>query len=307
MQKFVKFLAALLIVATCAGLGSLWFSAVVLGNYLANAGIFLSILALAAPVIIAFLGYQGLRFIWQLDASQIGPRGGWMVLLLVPIAAPMNGCDRASANVQTLITSDCGVSWKLIRPGESIPTRMGMCAYKVTVPDYPMQGETRFKASFKDRVLASVDIAYEYTIVDAKVFIGEAKYIGKANSESDDSTNSAKSYETAENVVIDKRIRDAATGMLLDQDIVEFSQAEFEDKLLEASNEKLKDKGVRLSFIAFVPTPEDQTRLAIDMMTAMRVYESKGLSELGKQVAAARAGATRIVVEAPSSKSEPKE
>ena len=35
----------------------------------------------------------------------------------------------------------------------------------------------------------------------------EAKYLGKINSDSDDAANSSKAYETAENSVIDKRIK----------------------------------------------------------------------------------------------------
>ena len=35
----------------------------------------------------------------------------------------------------------------------------------------------------------------------------EAKYLGKINSDSDDEANSSKAYETAENSVIDKRIK----------------------------------------------------------------------------------------------------
>jgi hypothetical protein len=42
--------------------------------------------------------------------------------------------------------------------------------------------------------------------------------------------------------------------------------------------------------------PEPQTRLAIDMLTAYKVYESRDLGELGQQIAVARAGATQIVV-----------
>lgn len=102
-----------------------------------------------------------------------------------------SGCGRAHANKQTLITDNCGVSWKLVQPGSTLPAMIGPCSYKVTVPDFPMQGETKFKISFKDRVLASVEVAYEYSIVDALKFIGEAKYLGKSNSEGDDSTNSA--------------------------------------------------------------------------------------------------------------------
>ncbi len=206
------------------------------------------------------------------------------------------GCDKAMANKQTLFTSDCGVSWELIKPGQTVPHAMTRCEYKVTIPDFPMQGEVKFKTSFRERVLAVVEVGYEYEIVDAVKFIGEAKYIGKMNSDADDAQNGASPYESAENSVIDKRIREAASTLLIEEDIVDFSQAEFEDKLLVEVNKLLEDKGVRLNFISFVPIPEEQTRLAIDTLTAMKIYESRGLSELGQQVAAARAGATKIDV-----------
>ncbi len=57
-----------------------------------------------------------------------------------------------------------------------------MCHYKITIPDYPMQGESRFKATFKDRVLADIEVTYDYSIIDARAFVSEAKYLGKANS-----------------------------------------------------------------------------------------------------------------------------
>lgn len=215
------------------------------------------------------------------------------------LATCLFGCDKGSANVQTLITDDCGVTWQLIPVGKAIPTRLGVCQYKVSIPDYPMQGETMFKTSFKDRVLANVEIAYEYSIVDGIKFIGEAKYIGKANSESDDKANSAKQYESAENTVIDKRLREVTTELLINEDIVEFSQSEFEDKLFARANELLKDKGIVLNFLSFVPTPEEQTRMAIDAMTAARVYETKGMLDFGKQMAIAKAGAAQINVNAP--------
>jgi len=213
-------------------------------------------------------------------------------ILFVVVVVVTSACSRAYANKQTLVTTDCGVSWNLIKPGETIGVQVGPCSYTVTIPDYPMPGETRFKASFKNRVLATVEIPYEYSIVDGKVFISEAKYLGKANSDGNDESNS--SYESAENTVIDKRIREAVTNLLINEDIVDFSQAEFEDRLLEEVNKRLVSKGVHLNFLSFVPIPEEQTRLAIDMMTAMKVYESKGLKELGEKVAVARAGSAKI-------------
>lgn len=211
----------------------------------------------------------------------------------------MQSCDYAQSNVQTLITNDCGVTWKLIQPGESIPKRIGVCQYKVTVPNYPMQGESLFKTAFKDRVLANIEVTYDYSITAPINYIAEAKYLGKANSASDDGSNAAAIYETAENSVIDKRIKEASRNLLINEDIVEFSQAEFEDKLLKEVNKMLESKGVQLNFLSFVPIPEEQTRQAIDVVTAAKIYKSQGLEELGKAVAAARAGASKVQVTVP--------
>ncbi|RZL15605.1 MAG: hypothetical protein EOO89_12770 [Pedobacter sp.] len=212
------------------------------------------------------------------------------------LAFSLTSCDRAQSNVQTLYTNNCGVSWQLIKAGETLPKGLGMCSYKVTVPDYPMQGESIFKSAFKNRVMAKIEVTYDYSILDAIKYVGEAKYLGKINSDSDDEVNSSKAYETAENSVIDKRIKEVARDLLISEDIVDFSQAEFETKLLESVNELLKSKGVKINFLSFVPIPEEQTRQAIDVVTAMKIYESKGLTEVGKSVTSARAGATKVEV-----------
>jgi len=195
----------------------------------------------------------------------------------------LQSCDYATSNVQTLYTSDCGVTWKLIKAGESIPKAIGMCSYKVTIPDYPMQGESKFKTAFKDKVLANVEVTYDYAIVDGILFISEAKYLGRSNSSSDDRTNAASAYETAENSVIDKRIKEVARELLVVEDITDFSQSDFEDKLLTEVNKLLKSKGVELNFLSFVPIPDEQTRTAIDVATAAKIYKAKDLVEIGEK------------------------
>ena len=218
------------------------------------------------------------------------------LLSFILLAIAFQSCDYATSNVQTLYTSDCGVSWKLIKAGESIPKAMGMCSYKVTIPDYPMQGESKFKTAFKDKVLANVEVTYDYAIVNGIQFISEAKYLGKSNTSSDDKTNGSDAYETAENSVIDKRIKEVARELLIAEDITDFSQSDFEDKLLNEVNKLLKDKGVELNFLSFVPIPDEQTRTAIDVATASKIYKAKDLVEIGEKVLSAKAGATRVNV-----------
>jgi hypothetical protein len=228
-------------------------------------------------------------------------------LAIALFVSVFQACDYATSNVQTLYTTDCGVTWKLIKAGESIPKALGMCSYKVTIPDYPMQGESKFKTAFKDKVLANVEVTYDYAIVDGIQFISEAKYLGKSNTSSDDETNASSAYETAENSVIDKRIKEVARELLINEDITDFSQSDFEDKLLTEVNKLLKTKGVELNFLSFVPIPDEQTRTAIDVATASKIYKAKDLVEIGEKVLSAKAGATRISVTVEKEAETPKE
>ena len=169
---------------------------------------------------------------------------------------------------------------------------------KVVIPNYPMQGDSKFITNLKDMVRAAVHIDYDYSITEPLAFIKQAKFLGKANAHADDQEaldNSA--FEGAENMVIDKRIRDVGKSLFLTEDIVDLDQAELENKLMESANAVLEPLGVHLNFITLTFDLDEQTRQAIDVSTAMKVYESKGLSEVGKHVMIERAGATKIVIE----------
>lgn len=169
---------------------------------------------------------------------------------------------------------------------------------KVVIPNFPMQGDSRFVTNLKDRVRASVHIDYDYSIIEPLKFIRQAKYLGKANSDADSNEALDQSYfEGAENMVIDKRIRDISKEMFLTEDIVELDQSEIESKLQIQSNKILNELGVNLNFITLTFDLDDQTRQAIDVTTAMKIYESKGLSDVGKSVIVSSAGATKISVE----------
>ena len=206
----------------------------------------------------------------------------------------LTSCDRSQANVQTLISDNCGVNWELIKPGQVIPSRVGPCALKTTIPGAPMTGESHFKTTFANKVKANIDMDYEYEIIDPVLFIQEAPYLAKTNADPDDVSANNSRFESAENSIIDKRIKEDARELLQNVDIVEFDQSEFEDTLTLVVNTQLTKRGVRLNFLSFVPTPSEQTEQAIDVATAMKIYESKGLQEVGKTVIANKAGATRV-------------
>lgn len=222
-----------------------------------------------------------------------------IAICAIGLTIVLAGCDRAPSNVKTMQTTDCGVTWNIISPGKRIPSTVGnYCAYNTVLPDYPMQGDAEFLTQFKENILVKVKIGYDYEIKDALKFLKVAKFLGKASGSAQAAADGTKmsQFETAENVVIDIVLREIVTSATLSKDIVIFNPSQFEDWLFKEANRVLAERGVELNSMTFVTIPEDQTRMAIDAATAMQVYSSKGMIELGKQLVIARAGATNVTV-----------
>ena len=229
------------------------------------------------------------------------------VLGVASMLLTLQSCDKSQANVRTLISNDCGVTWEIIPAGQTIPKRFTACELKTTIPGAPMTGESHFKTNFANKVKTNIDMDYEYEIIDPVKFITEAPYLAKSNSDADEVSMDNSRFESAENSIIDKRIKDIARDLLLNIDIVEFDQSEFEDTLQTQVNKALSNRGVHINYLSFVPTPSEQTEQAIDVATAMKIYESKGLEELGKQVIANKAGAAKIEMNVKSENPTPTE
>ncbi|MFN4181206.1 MAG: hypothetical protein ACK4FA_00710 [Candidatus Paceibacteria bacterium] len=290
-----KALIALALGLAYLALVNQWYHVYYLGRQFNTMNLVPNILTGSFPLWGAILAFLGYRWLSSLNLGSLSA-----VFLLLTSPAIFQSCaERAQANQQTLLTTDCGQSWQLIKTGETVPKCYSMCQchYSVRVPDYPMQGDSRFKIMFKGNVLANIDVSYDYSITDAKAFISEAKYLGKMNAGADDESNTSSAYEMAENAVIDKRIKEVSRTLILNEDVVDFSPSDLEEGLLKQVNLLLADRGVVLNFLNFVPQFDEQTRLAIDIATAQKIYASKGLDEWGKAVAIARAGAPNITVQ----------
>jgi hypothetical protein len=283
MKKFTKIMATAL-VALIVAFVSYGIVKAAAGNYVANASFITTGLIIVAFVAFVWLCYKGIRSVW---------------LLGIGVAIMATGCNYAKSNQQVLVSSDCGMTWKAIDAGDAVPKgTMNPCYMKVVIPNFPMQGESKFIGNLKDRVKVNVEIDYDYSITNGLAFIMEAKSLGKANVDADEEEAlNAAAFESAENRVIDKRIREIAKGLFLNEDIVDMEQADLEEKLEIESNKLLDKYGVRLNFLTLTFIPDEQTRQAIDVATAIRIYDSKGIREIGEKVIAARAGATKVVVE----------
>lgn len=225
---------------------------------------------------------------------------------IIAVAMSMVACSRAPSNVHVITTDDCGAKWEKISTGGSVPKHAGNpCGYNLALPNWPMAGEADFKTQFKGGVLTRSRLSYTYAITDPLKFIGNAAYLGKMGGSLEISAENVGSrYEMAENIIIDKALREITTEITRDEEIVDANPAEIEDMIFKKIADLLAQKGVVISDLALVLEPDDQTRLAIDVATAMRVYENAGIKDAGKQIAVARAGATKVTVTNEVTKSE---
>lgn len=216
------------------------------------------------------------------------------VLLMLAVA----GCSRTPSNVHVLSTSNCGASWEKLAVASTVPKHTGNpCGYNVALPNWPMAGGTQFKTQFSKKVLSMAKMSYTYTITDPIKFISEARYLGKMGSSLELSADSVGNrYEMAENIIIDKMLREVTTELTRDMDVVDANPAEIEDAILKQAKDTLEKKGIVLSDLALVIENDDLTRLAIDAATAIRVYEAAGIRTVGESVMTARAGATKIQI-----------
>lgn len=220
------------------------------------------------------------------------------------LAVALAGCARTPSNVHVISTTDCGATWVKLDVASSIPKHAGnVCGYNTALPNWPMAGDAQFKTQFAKGVLSNAKLSYSYSIANPLAFVNEARYLGKMGGSLEISADSVGArYEMAENIIIDKLLREVTTDLTREMDVVDANPAAVEDKIFEKSKAVLEKKGVVLADLALVIENDDQTRLAIDTATDMRVYTAAGIADTGKKVIEARAGATQITVNTRESK-----
>lgn len=223
----------------------------------------------------------------------------FLSMSIITISAFMlSACDRAPANVHVLSTEDCGANWKKIETASAVPKHAATCGYNTSLPAWPMPGEADFKIQFKGKVLAQVKFSYTYQIISPLDFIKSASYLGKMGGSLEISADdTGKKYEMAENMIIDKTIREIAGNFTDTIEIVDANPSQIEEYVFSKANEILNKRGVQVVDMQMVLVTEEQTRLAIDTATAVRVYQNAGIEEVGKQVMIAKAGATKIQID----------
>lgn len=296
MNKFFKTIFTILSILLFSG-ALYGLTKATLGNYFLNSP-FTGVLMVIGVVVLGYILVKGNKAMWK-----------YLVLILsTGFLTTVTSCQKAKANQSVVFSSDCGQTWSKVNSGDAVPiSGVNTCFLKYIIPNFPMQGEAIFVANLKGKVKVKATLDYDYSIVEPLLFIREAKYLGSANKDADSNEAlDASAFEAAENRVIDKRIKDISKEVFNQEDIVEMDQDAVEARLEDKFNEVLKKYGIKLNFITLVFEPDEQTNQAIDVSVAMRIYDSRGLGELGKRIIEAKAGAAKIttVVNQPTVKKE---
>ncbi len=209
----------------------------------------------------------------------------------------LSACNRVSSNVHVLTTSDCGASWRVVPIGDTVPVAVGTCGYNTAVPNWPMAGDAEFRTQFQHGVIANVKFSYIYDIEDPLAYIKEARYLGKMGGSLElSSENIGDRFEMAENTIIDKRLREIMTEITRSHDVVTLDPAKLEQQVQDQITKHLKKNGIAMGDIAMVVELDHLTRLSIDTLTAVRLFDAAGEGTVGREILKNRAAAPQIHV-----------
>lgn len=270
---------------------NIWYNVLISGNYYLTAPWYHTAVITILLIGGLYLGFKAAKWIVKTDFKNL-------VVLLIPLGfAVIEGCTYAKMNQIVLYSEDCGVNWKQVPAGSRVPAGTGnRCFIQETMPGYEMQGDMEYFVLFKDQVKVKIRLTYSYLIEDPILFMKSAKKLGRTNANADEAQDDNERFEGAENRVIETKVKKITSDEFPKQDVVSHDMNALELEYIDLVNEELKARGVRIVTFEMVPDFQPLTQQAIDAANADRIYTSKNMQEFGRQITAARAGATQIII-----------
>lgn len=214
------------------------------------------------------------------------------ILLMTLVLFTFSACiPKVSPNEHVVVTSNCWNTMTVIKAGEVPPRMITNCDRKCILPAYPMDGQVNIPSRFIGDVKGTVNLDYQYEIIDPKLFIQNAKFV--VTSKTDDGSGSNKvsndNIEYAENSVIDKKTRDIVREYIPTVNPVDIDEGDIENHILPLINEVMAERGIKLSSTSVDVDFKQQTEQALDVISAYNLYKNAGLENLGEQVIANQA------------------
>lgn len=191
-------------------------------------------------------------------------------------------------------TATCWNTMSVTKAGSPIPRLATTCDRMVILPATFMAADFQVDCKFggESRVASVVKLAYQWRIADPIKFIENAKTVISSPTDSDHKID-VNSLEAIENSVVDKMIMDVIREYTPNKS-VGYDELSIEKDLYGLCTSRFQDRGVEFASMSVNVTFSNQIEEALDVISALKFYESCGESQLGRDVIRAKAGAASI-------------
>ena len=157
-----------------------------------------------------------------------------------------------------------------------------------------MSADITIETKFQDRVAGIVNLTYQWKITEPIKLISSAKSITSSPTDGDSKID-VSALEAIENSVVDKMIMDVIREYTPSKQ-AGLDELTIEKEVFQLCKDKFSDRGVEFDNMSVNVTFSNQVEEALDVMSALKFYESNGEKDLGRDVIKAKAGATTIQV-----------
>lgn len=214
------------------------------------------------------------------------------VLSLIVLISLFSCRPIVNPNEWVVTTATCWNTMSVTKAGDVIPRLLTSCDRMVILPATEMGAEFQTETKFKNRVAGTVSITYQWRIADPILFIQSAKSITSSPTDGDYKID-VNALEAIENGVVDKILIDILREYSPEKE-AGIDELLVEKDLQKISLSQVTARGVEFSNMSINITFSGQTEEALDVISALKFYESNNEVELGREVIKAKAGAANI-------------
>jgi hypothetical protein len=181
------------------------------------------------------------------------------------------------------------------KAGAYIPKLYTACDRMVILPATFLSADFSVETKFENRVAGTINLTYQWRISEPIEFISSAKSITSSPTDEDKKID-VNTLESIENAVVDKMIIDVIREYTPNKS-AGLDELTIEKDVFELCKNKFADRGVEFASMSVNVNFSPQIEEALDVISALKFYESYGEKELGKDVIRAKAGSANIVTQ----------
>lgn len=219
------------------------------------------------------------------------------LFIVALLALSITSCKPSvNPNEWVVSTATCWNTMTVTKAGQPIPRLITTCDRMVILPATEMVADFNVETKFKNRVRGGINIIYQWRISDPITFISSAKSITSAPTDSDKKID-PNALEAVENSVVDKMLMDIIREYTPDIEASDVDEMTIEKDLTDLAKKKI-NRGIEFSGMSVNVNFSPQTEEALDVLSALRFYESNNEQDFGRKIIQAKAASANINVEA---------